>query len=217
LARLLSEYAGRPDVIVLGLPRGGVPVANEVAAALSAPLDVFIVRKLGTPGQEELALGAIASGSVRVLNPAVINELGVPEETVNEIMRRERVELERRERAFRGELSPLDVRDRIAILVDDGLATGSTMRAAARALRQMHPSKVVIAVPVAARAVCDSMRSEADEVVCTYLPETFFAVGQWYRNFEQTTDEEVAELLERRRCQTQAAPLTRGNVEPNGN
>ncbi len=203
LATLLKEYANRSDVVVLGLPRGGVPVAHQVANALAAPLDIFLVRKLGAPGQEELALGAIASGGTRVLNHRIIKELGIPEETVFEIARQQNEELERRERAFRGDRPSLNVTGKVVILIDDGLATGSTMRAAARALRQLRPAKLVIAVPVGARTVCDSMRAEADEVVCVHVPDNFFAVGQWYRNFEQTTDDEVTDFLKMAPGQTQ--------------
>jgi len=196
LANALRQYANRPDVLVLGLPRGGVPVAYEVAKGLDAPLDVFVVRKLGTPGQEELALGAIASGGVRVLNDEVVRALSILPEEIELATAREMRELERRERQYRGDRPPLDVRDRVVILIDDGLATGSTMRAAAAALRKMAPAKIVVAVPVAAHTSCEQLRLELDEVVCLSTPENFFAVGQWYRNFEQTSDEEVRTLLE---------------------
>lgn len=197
LAGHLSRYANRNDVMVLALPRGGMPVAYEVARALRAPLDVFLVRKLGTPGQEELALGAIASGGVLVLNDDVVEALGIPQHIIESIVAREFKELERRERQYRGSRPPLAVSGKIAIVVDDGLATGSTMRAAALALRQMSPSKVVVAVPVASAVTCERLRAEVDEVICVATPDNFFAVGQWYRNFEQTTDEEVRGLLER--------------------
>ena len=196
LARKLSHYAHRPDVLVLALPRGGVPVAYEVAGALNVPWDVFVVRKLGAPGQEELALGAIASGGTRVLNEGVVRTLEITPGEIEIIAAREAAELERRERQYRGTRPPLDVRGRVVILVDDGLATGSSMRAAAAALRNMAPARIVVAVPVAARASGEELRQEVDEVVCAETPENFFAVGQWYRNFEQTTDEEVRVLLE---------------------
>lgn len=197
LANRLAGYAARGDVIVLALPRGGVPVAFEVAQALRVPLDVFVVRKLGAPGQEELALGAIASGGIRVLNDEAIEALGVPEQTINAIAARELGELERRERQYRGNRTPIDVAERVAILVDDGLATGSTMRAAALALRQLRPAKIIVAVPVASAITCERLRSDVDEVLCVNTPDNFFAVGQWYRDFAQTTDEEVRELLGR--------------------
>jgi len=195
LAEKLQEYAGRPDVLVLGLPRGGVPVAYEVARALRAPLDVFIVRKLGAPGQPELAIGAIASGGVRVLNPEIIRVLGISEREIEELTARERLEIEHRERLYRGDRPPLEVAGRTIILVDDGLATGSTMRAAAAALRRGGPAKIVVAVPVAAQATCEVLAAEVEQVICTTTPEPFFAVGQWYDQFTQTTDEEVRELL----------------------
>ncbi len=197
LAGQLSAYANRPDTLVLGLPRGGVPVAYEVATALGAPLDVFEVRKLGVPGQEELAMGAIATGGVRALNRDVIGYLGIPDEVIDEISERERRELERREQLYRDDRPPLSARDRVAILVDDGLATGSTMRAAARALRQQLPAAVVVAVPVAAKQTCYEFRDEVDEVICGFTPDPFFAVGLWYEDFSQTTDDEVRELLAR--------------------
>ncbi len=202
LASALRHYAGRSDVLVLGLPRGGVPIAYEIAVALHAPLDVFVVRKLGTPGQEELALGAIASGGVRVLNAEVVHALGIRTEEIESVTRRELPELERRERQYRGDRPPLDAHGAVAILIDDGLATGSTMRAAAAALKPMEPAKIVVAVPVAARATCDELRSEVDDIVCLHTPDRFYAVGQWYREFEQTTDEEVRELLQAAERQT---------------
>ena len=195
LAEKLQEYAGRPDVLVLGLPRGGVPVAYEVARALRAPLDVFIVRKLGAPGQPELAMGAIASGGVRVLNPEIIRVLGISEREIEELTARERREIGQRERLYRGDRPPLEVAGRTIILVDDGLATGSTMRAAAAALRRAGPAKIVVAVPVAAQATCEVLAAEVDQVICATTPEPFFAVGQWYEQFTQTTDDEVRELL----------------------
>jgi putative phosphoribosyl transferase len=197
LAEKLARYVGQPDVIVLALPRGGVPVAYEVAMALNAPLDVYLVRKLGVPGHEELALGAIASGGVRVLVPDVIREAQVPDDVVERVTQKERRELERRERAFRGDRTPPLVKGRTAILVDDGLATGATMRAAIAALKQQEPARIVVAVPTAAPQSCESMRLEVDEVVCAITPEPFYAVGLWYEDFAQTTDEEVRGLLER--------------------
>jgi len=191
----LQRYAGRDDVLVLALPRGGVPVGHEVAQALGAPLDVFLVRKLGVPGREELAMGAIASGGVRVLNDLVVSELGIPPEQIDQAAERELRELQRRERAYRGNRPAPNVRGRIVILVDDGLATGSTMRAAVAALRRLGPGLVVVAVPLGAADACNDLRSEADEVVCASTPEPFFAVGMWYDDFSQTTDEEVRQLL----------------------
>lgn len=205
LARKLAEYRRRDDVIVLGLPRGGVPVAFEVATALGAPLDVFVVRKLGTPGQPELAMGAIASGGVRVLNHDVVAALGIPDDKIEEVAQAEGEELRRREQQYRGSRPPLDVRDKTVILVDDGLATGSTMRAAAAALKQEGAHKIVVAVPVAAEASCTAVRSEVDELVCAATPEPFWAVGQWYRDFDQTTDAEVHSLLELSARQNRAA------------
>jgi putative phosphoribosyl transferase len=187
------------DLIVLALPRGGVPVGHAVARALNAPLDVFIVRKLGVPGHEELAMGAIASGGVRVLNDDVLRIAPVPASVIEAVAQRELHELERRERAFRGSRPPLNVEGRTVILVDDGLATGSTMRAAVRALRNMRPRAIIVAVPVAARSTCDALRAEADVVVCLRTPEPFQAVGLWYDDFTQTTDDEVQELLEQAR------------------
>jgi predicted phosphoribosyltransferase len=197
LAARLRQYANRPDVIVLALPRGGVPVAYEVARELNVPLDVFLVRKLGLPGREELAMGAIATGGVRVLNDEVMRVLRVPEEVIDAVAAQEQEELERRERLYRGDRPPPDVRGKTAILVDDGLATGSTMRAAIAALRAQHPARIVVAVPVGAPDTCAEFKEEADEVICARTPEPFFAVGLWYADFSQTTDEEVHELLRR--------------------
>ena len=197
LAERLAKYKNRPDVVILALPRGGVPVAYEVAQALNAPLDVFVVRKLGVPGQEELAMGAIASGGVRVLNEDVVQMLRIPEEVIEATAMIETEELERRERLYRGDRPGLDAQGRVAILIDDGLATGSTMRAAAVALRRLQPSRVVIAVPVAAGSTCDELSNEVDEVICAETPEPFYAISLWYRDFTQTTDDEVRELLAR--------------------
>jgi predicted phosphoribosyltransferase len=199
LAEQLRQYAGRDDVVVLGLPRGGVPVAFEVARALGAPLDVFLVRKLGVPGHEELAFGAIATGGTRVLNEEVVESLGIPLEWIEAIDAKERRELERRDRAYRGERPPPDLAGRTVILVDDGLATGSTMVAAVRAVREDDPARVVVAVPVADPDVCAALNAEADEGVCLQTPRPLRAVGAWYEDFSQTTDAEVRALLERSR------------------
>ena len=194
LASRLQSFAGA-DVVVLALPRGGVPVGAEVARALRAPLDVFVVRKLGVPGHEELAMGAIASGQVRVLNADVVEWYGLSQETIDEAARRETAELERRERLYRDRSPLTPVEGRIVILVDDGLATGSTMRAAIGAVRQLKPARIVVAVPVGARETCDSLRAVADDVVCVSMPSSFHAVGQWYDDFSQTSDDEVRRLL----------------------
>ncbi|HEU0185675.1 MAG TPA: phosphoribosyltransferase [Blastocatellia bacterium] len=197
LAERLSAYANRRDALVLGLPRGGVPVAYEVATALNVPMDVFVVRKLGVPGHEELAMGAIATGGARSLNQDVIEYLRIPEEVVDEVTEKEEQELGRRERLYRDNRPARSPRDRVAILVDDGLATGSSMRAAALALRQQQPASIVVAIPVASVEACESLGGQADEVVCLYTPEPFYAVGLWYEDFSQTTDEEVRDLLAR--------------------
>jgi len=197
LATTLQDYANRGDVVVLALPRGGVPVGFEVAKALHAPLDVFVVRKLGLPGQEELAMGAIASGGVGVLNRDLLRALHIPEEVVGQITQGEQRELERREREYRDERSPIDVRGKTVILVDDGLATGSSMRVAVLALKQKGPAQVVVAVPVAPADTCAELQSVADKVVCAVTPQPFLGVGQWYEDFSQTSDEEVRELLRR--------------------
>ena len=197
LATKLTAYANRPDVVVLALPRGGVPIGYVVAEALHAPLDVFLVRKLGVPGHRELAMGAIASGGVRVLNADLIRALQIPAPAVEAVVAEEEAELARRERAYRDDRPPLVVRGRTAILVDDGLATGSTMRAAALALRQEDAARIVVAVPVAPPETCAEFRSEVDDVVCALTPEPFYAVGLWYADFSQTTDEEVHDLLQR--------------------
>ena len=197
LAEKLVAYANRPDVLVLALPRGGVPVAYEVAQALSAPFDVFVVRKLGVPGYEELAMGAVATGGVRVLNDQLVESLGIPEQMIDAAALREQQELARRERLYRGGRPPPDVRGRTVILVDDGLATGATMRAAIEALRRQNPARIVVAVPTASPETCEEMKSKADEVICAITPEPFHAVGRWYQDFSQTTDEEVRVLLAR--------------------
>jgi predicted phosphoribosyltransferase len=196
LAGRLARYADRGDVVVLGLPRGGMPVAAEVAAALNAPLDVFLVRKLGVPGHEELAMGAIASGGVRVLNDDVLQAARIPVDELDAITARERRALEEREHTYRGAETPVDVRDRTVILVDDGLATGATMRAAVRALRGLGAAAIVVAVPTAPRETCEALAREVDDVVCATTPEPFTAVGVWYRDFRPVSDEEVRDLLD---------------------
>src|SRR5690242_7140667 len=198
LAAKLRRYAGRDDVVVLGLPRGGVPVAYEVARALGAPLDVFLVRKLGVPGYEELAMGAVATGGVRVLNDQIVQRLGIPQYIIDAVPAREQQELARRERLYRGGRPPPDVRGKTVILVDDGLATGATMRAAVMALRQLQPAGIVVAIPTASPETCEELKAEVDDIVCAITPEPFFAVGHWYEDFSQTTDEEVRDLLTRR-------------------
>jgi putative phosphoribosyl transferase len=201
LARKLTHYADRPEVLVLALPRGGVPVAFEVARALHAPLDIFLVRKLGLPGHEELAIGAIASAGVCVLNHDVVRALGITEDDIATVAAAEQQELERRERIYRGDRPTPDVRGRTIILIDDGLATGSTMRAAVAALRQQGPARIVVAVPVGAPETCAEFQDEADEAICARTPEPFYAVGLWYRDFSQTTDEEVHDLLQRAKAE----------------
>ncbi len=198
LAARLSHCANVPGALVLALPRGGVPVAHEVARELGLPLDVFIVRKLGVPGHEELAMGAIASGGVRVLNRQVIDDLGLPEEAIEAVTAAELTELQRRERLYRAQRPPPDLPGRTVILVDDGLATGSTMRAAVAAVREQGAARVIVAVPVAPPDTCDMLAGQADEVNCPLRPHDFEAVGQWYEDFAQTTDEEVRALLEAR-------------------
>ena len=195
LAERLRKYAGRDDVLVLALPRGGVPVAYEVAEALGAPLDLFLVRKLGTPGHRELAMGAIASGGVRVLNEEVVRWYGITPRDIEFVAEEEQRELERREAAYREGRPPVPVKGKVVILIDDGLATGSTMKAAVQAVKALGPTRVVVAVPVGARDTCAEISSIASEVVCARMPEPFSAVGQWYLDFDQTTDEEVKDLL----------------------
>jgi putative phosphoribosyl transferase len=195
LASKLTQYASRPDVLVLGLPRGGVPVACEVAKALNAPLDICLVRKLGVPGHKELAMGAIAAGGVQVLNEDLLDWLRISGHTIAEVGERELKELQRRDLIYRGDQPLPNMRDRIVILVDDGLATGSTMRAAIGVVKHQQPQRIIIAVPVAPLDTCDRLRSEVDEVVCSMTPEQFYAIGMWYEDFAQTTDEEVCQLL----------------------
>jgi len=197
LATKLTAYANRHDVIVLALPRGGVPVGFEVAQELRAPLDVFLVRKLGVPGHPELAMGAIANGGVRVLSDDIIGHLAIPPDAVEEVTSRERIELERRDKMYRGNRPPAVLNDRTVILVDDGLATGATMEAAIRAVRQSEPRRVVVAAPVGAAETCERLATMADEVVCVATPEPFQAVGLWYEHFDQTSDDEVIDLLRR--------------------
>jgi putative phosphoribosyl transferase len=197
LAERLRSYAGRDDVVVLALPRGGVPVAYEVAKALGAPLGVFVVRKLGVPGHEEVAMGALASGGLVVLDTGVVQRLGIGRNQLEAVVTREAEELRRREAAYDGRLDPHELQGKTVILIDDGLATGSTMRAAALAVRDLDPAKIVVAVPVASQETCDSFRDVVDEIVCEMTPQPFNAVGLWYEDFTQTTDEEVRELLER--------------------
>jgi len=199
LAAHLGGYAGNPDVVTLGLPRGGVPVAYEVARALSVPLDVFLVRKLGVPGHEELAMGALASGGLRVLNRAVVDRLGITDQQIDLTAVVEGQVLADRERDYRGERPPVEVEGKTVILVDDGLATGASMRAAVAALRRRNPRRIVVAVPVAAPETCAALEAEADEVVCARTPDPFYAVGLWYDDFSQTTDAEVRALLSRGR------------------
>lgn len=195
LAEKLQAYRGRDDVLVLALPRGGVPVAYEVARALDAPLDVFLVRKIGVPGQQELAMGAIASGGVQVLNDRVVSSLGISREAIDETAERERRELQRRMTAYRGDRPEPELEGRTVLLIDDGLATGATMRAAVRAVRQRDPSRVVVAAPSGSSDAAQALAADADDVVCVMTPEPYYAVGAWYRDFSQTTDDEVRELL----------------------
>jgi putative phosphoribosyl transferase len=209
LAATLSAYAGRPDVIVLALPRGGVVVAYEVARELDVPLDVFIVRKLGVPGHEELAMGAIASGGALVLDEALVRELRISERAFRAVIEAEQRELERREKEYRGDRPPPDIAGRTVVLVDDGLATGASMRVAVAALKQEHPARIVVAVPIAPPETCDALRREVDDVVCAVTPVPFYAVGLWYEDFSQTTDKEVHDLLERARHELAPAPLPR--------
>jgi putative phosphoribosyl transferase len=206
LAAHLLHYKGRPDVVVLGLARGGVPVAFELASALQAPLDVFVLRKLGVPGHEELAFGAIATGGVHVLDQEVIDAVGLSPAQMHHALTQARRELERRERFYRHDRHPLNLKGKTVILVDDGIATGSSMRAAIAALRKMQSARIVVAVPVAPFTTCQRLKREADEVVCAYAPESFYAVGAFYDDFSQVTDEEVMELLQN------ASPIENGKV-----
>ncbi len=208
LASELLPHAREPGVLVLALPRGGVPVAFEVARALDAPLDVFVVRKLGVPGQEELALGAIATGGTRVLNQEIVERLGISTAVIDRLAAAERRELERREHLYRGDRPPLKTTGRTVILVDDGIATGSSMLAAVAALRQQQPARIVVAIPVAPAPACEEIRAQVNNLVCLAQPQPFFAVGQWYEHFSQVSDEEVRHLLERAaHRETQPPPL----------
>jgi len=195
LARRLQQYKNQPDVLILGLPRGGVPVAYEVARELKAPLDVFIVRKLGVPGHEELGMGAIATGGVRTLHEGIIREIGISPQTIEAVSAREQAELERRERLYRGDRPAPTIKGRTVVIVDDGLATGSTMKAAIQAVRQQDPRQVIVAVPTAPSETCEQLKESADHVVCALTPEPFFAVGGSYADFTQITDEEVRDLI----------------------
>ena len=206
LSARLVQFANEKPLLVLALPRGGVPVAFEVAMALHAPLDVFLVRKLGFPGQEELAIGAIATGGARLLNAAIIRSLHLPPEQVEEITERETKELERREHLYRGDRAPLNIDGHTVILVDDGIATGSSMRVAVRALRQKNPRKLIVAIPVAPSSMYKQLQHEADAVVCLSTPPDFYAVGEWYREFSQVSDNAVHELLDRAESQLQQPP-----------
>ncbi len=197
LADKLRRYAGDPNALVLGLPRGGMAPAYEVAAALDLPLDVLVVRKLGTPGQQELAMGAISRGGIRVLNEDVVRGLRIPQSKIDEAIKREAPELERREKLFRGDRSPLALAGRTVIVVDDGLATGSTMLAAIQCVRVQKPSRIVMAVPVAPPKTCERFRSEVDELICLSTPEEFSAVGEWYDDFAQVDDAEVVDLMKK--------------------
>lgn len=203
LAKRLSEFADRPDLVVLGLPRGGVPIAYEIAAALRVPLDVLVVRKLGTPGQEELAVGAIASGGVLVLNDDIVAGIGLEPEEIEAIAEPETIELERRERLYRGARRPLNVCGRTIIVADDGLATGATMSAAIQALRRQAVSRIIVAVPIGAPETCVEIAEQADGIVCAYVPRRLLAIGNWYEDFSATSDEEVRELLDTARSSSE--------------
>jgi predicted phosphoribosyltransferase len=202
LAEKLSAYADQPDVIVLALPRGGVPVAYEVSMALNAPMDIFLVRKLGLPGHEELAIGAIASGGTRVLNEEIVHTLGVNRNVIDMVARQEQQELERREQKYRGDRPPIEVKGKTVILIDDGLATGASMRAAVAGLRTRNPARLVAAVPTAAPETCQAFESEVDEMICATTPQPFYGVSRWYKDFSQTTDLKVRLLLQEANRQT---------------
>lgn len=209
LAEKLIQFAGHPDVIVLALPRGGVPVAFEIAKALKAPMDVFVVRKLGLPGHEELAMGAIASGGVAVINDSVVRPSHVPLQVIRAVAAAELKELKRRERAYRGDRPLPDLRKRTVIVADDGMATGATMGVAVAALRHLQPARIIVASPTASRFACAELSRKADECVCIMTPEPYYAVGVWYDDFSQTTDQEVRELLDKATIETNG-PLKRG-------
>lgn len=206
LSTRLLHYRHHPDVLVLGLPRGGVPVAWQVASVLHAPLDVFVVRKLGAPGEPELAMGAVASGGITVFNPDVLDLVRIPAPDLEDVARREATEVARREHLYRGDNPAPSVDGRTVIVVDDGLATGATMRAAVQALRKQHPQRLVVGVPVGAREACDTLERLADELVCGYMPSPFYGVGAWYRDFSQTSDDEVRDLLRRAAARFPPAP-----------
>lgn len=197
LADKLLEYENRNDVIILALPRGGVPVAYEVAKKLEVPMDVFLVRKLGVPGQEELAMGAIASGGIEVLNRDIVQSLGISRSTIDKVAEKEHSELERREKYYRGDRPKPEIKGKHVILIDDGLATGASMKSAVRAVRSWNPVEVIVAVPTSAPDTCELFEHEADKIICLSTPEPFYGVGAWYEDFSQTTDEEVSDLLER--------------------
>lgn len=200
LAQALARYKNHPNLLVLALPRGGVPIAHQVAKGLNAPMDIFVVRKLGMPGHEELAMGAIASGSVRIINQDVVREYNIPDDVIEAVTAKEQEELERREQKYRQGLPPLDVKNKTVILVDDGLATGATMWAAVSALREQQPALLIVGVPAAAKATCDAFRPIVDDIVCVITPEPFYAVGIWYEDFSQTTDEEVHQLMKQQKA-----------------
>jgi putative phosphoribosyl transferase len=202
LASQLKKYANESHVVVLALPRGGVPVAFEVASAINAPVDVFVSRKLGVPGQEELAFGAIASGGVRILDPEIVEAIGITDVEIERVTASETLELKRREHAYRDDRPPLNVAGATVILVDDGVATGSSIRAAVNAVRQMQPQRLVVAAPVIPASTCDRLRKEVDDVACVSMPESFYGIGQFYEDFSQVTDEEVVALLRRASRQT---------------
>lgn len=214
LAQRLDAYVGKPDVIVLALPRGGVPVAYEVATRLGAPLDVLVVRKLGVPGHSELAMGAIASGGIRVVDERIVGMLGISREAFDRIERAERLELDRREQTFRAGRAPLDVAGKTAIIIDDGLATGASMAAAIDAMRTRNPARLVVAVPVAPPDTCERLGERADEMICLYTPEWMHAVGLWYDDFTQTTDAEVRELLDAAARELPAGATVRPETAP---
>lgn len=197
LARELSKYRGEEDVVILALPRGGVPVAFEVARELEAPLDVFLVRKLGVPGQEELAMGAIADGGIRVINKEVLPYLKITDEAIEQVAKKEEAELKRRRREYTGDREPIDITGKVAIIIDDGLATGSTMKAAIAAVKEKSPSKIIVGVPVAPPSTCDELEDSVDDMICLLKPEYFRAVGLWYDVFDQTSDQEVKDLLQK--------------------
>lgn len=207
LAKVLREYRGDEDVVVLGLPRGGIPVAFEVAQALEAPLDIFLVRKLGLPGHEELAMGAIASGGVRVLNEELVSELRIPPTVMDSVVRQEKEELERRERAYRNNRPQPDLEGKKVILVDDGLATGATMRAAVKGLRAHNPAQIIVAVPVGAEKTCIALSDQVDELICAETPQPFLGVGRWYSSFVQISDEEVRDLLQEAHERSVGSPV----------